>query len=134
MNKVIVVGAGLAGAEASYQLAKRGFWVDLYEQKPVKFSPAHKNKNFAELVCSNSLKSNALTNACGLLKEELRLLDSLIIKTADEVKVPSGEALSVDRELFAQKITDKLKSMKNITIHYESVKEMVEVFVPTSES
>ncbi len=130
MNRVKVIGAGLAGAEASYQLAKRGFFVDLYEQKPVKFSPAHKNKNFAELVCSNSLKSNALTNACGLLKEELRLLDSLIIKTADEVKVPSGEALSVDRELFSQKITEKLLSMKNIAIHYENVKN-VDLDVPT---
>lgn len=121
---VAVIGAGLAGSEASYQLAKRGFQVELYEQKPVKFSPAHKNTNFAELVCSNSLKSNAFTNACGLLKEELRLLDSLIIKVADEVKVPSGEALGVDRELFAQKITEKIKSMPNINIHYECVENI----------
>lgn len=130
MNKVKIIGAGLAGCEAAYQLAKRGFEVDLYEQKPKKFSPAHKNENFAELVCSNSLKSNALTNACGLLKEELRLLDSLVIKTADNVKVPSGEALSVDRELFAKQITDKIKSMPNITIHYECVK-LIDITEPT---
>ena len=130
MNRVKVIGAGLAGCEAAYQLAKRGFIVDLYEQKPTKFSHAHKNQNFAELVCSNSLKSNALTNACGLLKEELRLLDSLVIKTADKVKVPSGEALSVDRELFAKEITDKIKSMSNITIHNECVKE-IDVNEPT---
>ena len=122
--KIKVIGAGLAGAEASYQLAKLGFEVELYEQKPVKFSPAHKNENFAELVCSNSLKSNDLTNACGLLKEELRLLDSLVIKTADKVRVPSGEALSVDRDLFSQKITEKLKSMPNITIKYECVEQI----------
>lgn len=124
MNRVKVIGAGLAGSEAAYQLAKRGFDVDLYEQKPTKFSPAHKNKNFAELVCSNSLKSNALTNACGLLKEELRYLDSLVIKTADLVKVPSGEALGVDRELFAEKITQKIKTMSNITIHNECVRKI----------
>ena len=122
--KIKVIGAGLAGSEASYQLAKLGFEVELYEQKPVKFSPAHKSQNFAELVCSNSLKSNDLTNACGLLKEELRILDSVAIKTADEVKVPSGEALGVDRELFSQKITQKLKSMPNITIKNECVEEI----------
>lgn len=128
--KVKVIGAGLAGSEASYQLAKLGFEVELYEQKPIKFSPAHKSQNFAELVCSNSLKSNDLTNACGLLKEELRLLDSLVIKTADEVRVPSGEALGVDRELFSQKITEKLKSMPNITIKNECV-EYVDFDTPT---
>ncbi|MBO7508527.1 MAG: methylenetetrahydrofolate--tRNA-(uracil(54)-C(5))-methyltransferase (FADH(2)-oxidizing) TrmFO [Clostridia bacterium] len=122
--KIKVIGAGLAGTEAAYQLAKRGFEVELYEQKPIKFSPAHKNENFAELVCSNSLKSNDLTNACGLLKEELRLLDSLVIKTADEVRVPSGEALSVDRELFSQRITEKIKSMPNITIKNECVEDI----------
>lgn len=130
MNKVKVIGAGLAGTEAAYQLARRGFLVDLYEQKPTKFSSAHKNQNFAELVCSNSLKSNALTNACGLLKEELRLLDSLVVKIADEVKVPSGEALSVDRELFAEKITQKIKSMPNITIHNECVTK-IDINEPT---
>ena len=121
MNRVNVIGAGLAGVEASYQLAKRGFLVDLYEQKPIKFSPAHKNKNFGELVCSNSLKSNSLTNACGLLKEELRLLDSVVIKTADKVKVPGGDALAVDRELFAEKLTDIILSNQNIVVHNECV-------------
>ena len=123
-NKVKVIGCGLAGAEACYQLAKRGFNVELYEQKPHKFSPAHKNPNFAELVCSNSLKSNELTNACGLLKQELRLLDSLVIKVADEVSVPSGAALGVDRELFAEKITQVLKSMSNVTIFNECVENI----------
>ena len=122
--KVKVIGCGLAGAEASYQLAKRGFEVELYEQKPKKFSPAHKNQNFAELVCSNSLKSNDISNACGLLKEELRHLDSLVIRVADECRVPSGEALGVDRELFAQKITEKIKSMPNINIHYKCVESL----------
>ena len=130
MNKIKVIGCGLAGAEACYQLAKRGFEVELYEQKPKKFSPAHKNNNFAELVCSNSLKSNDLSNACGLLKEELRHLDSLVIKIADEVRVPSGEALGVDRDLFAEKITEKIKSMPNISIHYECV-ESVDFETPT---
>ncbi len=131
MNKTVrVIGCGLAGAEAVYQLAKRGFEVELYEQKPVKFSPAHKNPNFAELVCSNSLKSNELTNSCGLLKEELRILDSLVIKTADEVSVPSGAALGVDRELFSQKITEKIKSFSNVKIYYQTVEE-IDTTIPT---
>ena len=101
-KKVVnVIGAGLAGSEACFQLLKRGYTVNLYEMKPTKFSPAHKNSNFAELVCSNSLKSNDVTSACGLLKQELRMLNSLVISVADEVKVPSGQALSVDREQFS---------------------------------
>ena len=116
ITEVNVIGAGLAGSEACYQLLKRGHKVNLFEMKPVKFSPAHKNKNFAELVCSNSLKSNDVTSACGLLKEELRHLDSLVINIADSVKVPAGSALAVDRELFSQKITEKLKSFKNLNI------------------
>ena len=95
---ITVIGGGLAGSEAAYQIAKRGIKVKLYEMKPDKFSPAHSNKNLAEIVCSNSFKSNLHTNACGLLKEELRLLDSLLIKVADEVAVPAGQALAVDRE------------------------------------
>ena len=116
IKEVNVIGAGLAGSEVCYQLLKRGYKVNLFEMKPVKFSPAHNNKNFAELVCSNSLKSNDVTSACGLLKEELRHLDSLVINIADSVKVPAGSALAVDRELFSQKITDKLKSFKNLNI------------------
>ena len=120
-NKVNIIGAGLAGCEAAYQLAKRGIDVNLYEQKPIKFSEAHSNCNFAELVCSNSLKSNNLTNSCGLLKQELRELDSLLIKIADKTAVPSGEALSVDRELFSSEVTKELKKFPNIKILNEVV-------------
>ena len=111
-----VIGAGLAGSEAAYQIAKRGIKVKLYEMKPTKFSPAHSNSNFAEIVCSNSFKSNLLTNACGLLKEELRRLDSLLIKIADATAVPAGQALAVDRDEFSKKVTDILKGNSNIEI------------------
>lgn len=113
---VTVIGGGLAGCEAAYQIAKRGIKVKLYEMKPQKFSPAHSNKNLAEIVCSNSLKSNLHTNACGLLKEELRLLDSLLIRIADETKVPAGQALAVDREKFAKMVTEEISKMENIEI------------------
>lgn len=111
-----VIGGGLAGCEAAYQIAKRGIKVKLYEMKPQKYSPAHSNKNLAEIVCSNSFKSNLLTNACGLLKEELRRLDSLLIRIADEVQVPAGQALAVDRDKFSKKVTEMIKSMDNIEI------------------
>lgn len=113
---ITVIGGGLAGAESAYQIAKAGINVRLYEMKPNNFSPAHSDKNLAEIVCSNSFKSNLHTNACGLLKEELRILDSLLIKIADETAVPAGQALAVDRELFSQKVTDFLRSMPNIEI------------------
>ena len=117
MNDYItVIGGGLAGSEATYQIAKRGIKVKLYEMKPNNFSPAHKNENLAEVVCSNSFKSNLHTNACGLLKEELRLLDSLLIKIADEVAVPAGQALAVDRELFSKKVTEELEKVENVEI------------------
>lgn len=117
MNDYItVIGGGLAGSEAAYQIAKKGIKVRLYEMKPEKFSPAHTNKNLAEIVCSNSFKSNLLTNACGLLKEELRMLDSLLIKLADETSVPAGQALAVDREKFSEKVTDVLSKNENIEI------------------
>ena len=117
MNEYInVIGAGLAGSEAAYQIAKRGIKVKLYEMKPTKFSPAHSNSDFAEIVCSNSFKSNLLTNACGLLKEELRRLDSLLIKIADETSVPAGQALAVDREEFSKKVTEVIKSNPNIEV------------------
>ena len=128
-NYISVIGAGLAGSEAAYQIAKKGIHVKLYEMKPYKFSPAHSNKNFAEIVCSNSFKSNLLTNACGLLKEELRRLDSLLIKIADETKVPAGQALAVDREEFSKKVTEELVKNKNIEIINEeitNVEKMVE--------
>ena len=122
MEKYIsVIGGGLAGSEAAYQIAKRGIRVKLYEMKPNKFSAAHSNNNLAEIVCSNSFKSNLHTNACGLLKEELRLLDSLLIKTADETAVPAGQALAVDREKFAKEVTKKIESLENVEIIREEV-------------
>jgi methylenetetrahydrofolate--tRNA-(uracil-5-)-methyltransferase len=122
MNKrVKVIGAGLAGCEAAWQLAERGIHVDLYEMKPIKRSLAHHSNDFAELVCSNSLRSNQLTNAVGVLKEEMRLLNSLIIKIADETKVPAGSALAVDRERFSQRITEEINQHPLIVVHHEEV-------------
>ena len=120
-NYITVIGGGLAGSEAAYQIAKAGIGVKLYEMKPVKFSPAHSNKNLAEIVCSNSFKSNLHTNACGLLKEELRILDSLLIKIADKTSVPAGQALAVDREKFSEKVTQVLRNNENIEIINEEV-------------
>lgn len=118
---ITVIGGGLAGCEAAYQIAKRGIKVKLYEMKPKNFSAAHSNPNLAEIVCSNSLKSNLHTNACGLLKEELRLLDSLLIRIADETAVPAGQALAVDREKFAKRVTEEIKKMENIEVIYQEV-------------
>lgn len=123
-NKVKVIGAGLAGSEAAYQLVKRGIKVDLYEMRPVKFTPAHHTGDFAELVCSNSLRSNQLENAVGLLKEEMRLLDSIIMKHADKSSVPAGGALAVDREGFSKGITHEIESMSNINIIREEVTDI----------
>ena len=120
-DKITIIGGGLAGAEAAYQIAKRGIDVILYEMKPNKFSPAHSNKNLAEIVCSNSFKSNLHTNACGLLKEELRMLDSLLIHIADETAVPAGQALAVDRDEFSAKVTQELEKMNNIHIIREEI-------------
>ena len=125
-NYIAVIGGGLAGCEAAYQIAKRGIKVKLYEMKPIKYSPAHSNKDLAEIVCSNSLKSNLLTNACGLLKEELRRLDSLLIKCADETAVPAGQALAVDREKFSKLVTDKIKENSNIEIINQEVTKIPE--------
>lgn len=122
---ITIIGAGLAGSEAAYQIAKNGINVKLYEMKPQKFSPAHSNENFAEIVCSNSFKSNLHTNACGLLKEELRILDSLLIRIADETAVPAGQALAVDRALFSKRVTEKIKSMPNIEIINEEIGDKV---------
>ena len=118
---IVVIGGGLAGTESAYQIAKRGIKVKLYEMKPVKFSPAHSNENLAEIVCSNSFKSNLLTNACGLLKEELRRLDSLLIKIADETSVPAGQALAVDREIFSKEVTKRIKENPLIEVINEEV-------------
>ena len=124
MQCIHVIGGGLAGCEAAYQIAKRGIKVKLYEMKPKKFSPAHSNENLAEIVCSNSLKSNSITNACGLLKEELRRLGSLLIACADETKVPAGQALAVDREAFSTLVTEKIAAEENIEVIHEEVEKI----------
>ena len=132
MEKFInVIGGGLAGSEAAYQIAKRGINVKLYEMKPIKFSPAHSNENLAEIVCSNSFKSNLHTNACGVLKEELRMLDSLLIKIADETAVPAGQALAVDREKFSARVTEELRKnnlieIKNVEVDENLLQNMIE--------
>jgi len=129
-NFITLIGGGLAGSEAAYQISKRGIDVKLYEMKPNKFSPAHTNSDLAEIVCSNSFKSNLITNACGLLKEELRMNDSLLIRIADEESVPAGQALAVDREAFAKRVTFELNACNNktgfgkIEIIREEVKEI----------
>lgn len=116
-----VIGAGLAGSEAAYYLAKQGFEVKLYEMRPVKMTPAHQTGNFAELVCSNSLRSNDPLNAVGLLKDEMRILNSLIIEAAEIAKVPAGSSLAVDREVFSGYIEDKIKNHPNIEVINEEV-------------
>ena len=123
---ITIIGGGLAGCESAYQIAKRGIKVKLYEMKPVKFSPAHRNKDLAEIVCSNSFKSNLHTNACGLLKEELRYLDSLLIRIADETQVPAGQALAVDREMFSKRVTEEIKKNPLIEIINEEVTDIEE--------
>ena len=124
---ITVIGGGLAGSEAAYQIAQRGIKVKLYEMKPIKFTEAHSNKNLAEIVCSNSFKSNLHTNACGLLKEELRYLNSLLIKIADETQVPAGQALAVDREIFAERVTEEIKKHPLIEIINEEVTSVEEL-------
>ena len=124
MMKVTVVGAGLAGSEAAWQLAQRGIQVELIEMKPHKMSPAHHSANFGELVCSNSLRGDRLENAVGLLKEEMRQLDSLIIACADATRVEAGGCLAVDREGFSALITEKLRNHPNITVREEEVTQM----------
>jgi methylenetetrahydrofolate--tRNA-(uracil-5-)-methyltransferase len=119
-----VIGAGLAGCEAAWQIAKRGIKVRLFEMKPVRFSPAHHLETFAELVCSNSLRSDQLENAVGLLKEEMRLLDSIIIRCADATRVPAGGALAVDRTGFSRMVTESIKENKYITVINVEVTEI----------
>lgn len=123
-KRVKIIGAGLAGCEACWQLVRRGVGVDLYEMKPKKFSPAHSSEKFAELVCSNSLKAERIENACGLLKEEMRLFDSLLMQAADRARVPAGGALAVDREIFSDYITEKIKSHPLVAVHHEEVTEI----------
>ena len=127
INKVNVIGAGLAGCECAYILAKNGIEVNLYEMKPNEKSAAHKSGDFAELVCSNSLKSEALTNACGLLKKEMKILGSLFIEAAYNSKVPAGQALAVDREIFSSYITEKIKNTENINIINKKVENIDDI-------
>jgi methylenetetrahydrofolate--tRNA-(uracil-5-)-methyltransferase len=127
-KEVLVIGGGLAGSEAAYYLASHGIKTTLIEMKPKKFTPAHESKNYGELVCSNSLKSNDFyANACGLLKEEMRVLGSMIIEAADATKVPAGAALAVDREKFSAYITEKLKHCPNLTLVSEEVEKLPEL-------
>ena len=126
MKKVTVIGAGLAGSEAAWQLAQRGIQVELIEMKPLKKSPAHHSDDFAELVCSNSLRGDRLENAVGLLKEEMRRMGSLIISCADATRVEAGGCLAVDREGFARMVTEKLRSHENITVRAQEVTEVPE--------
>ena len=121
---ITIIGGGLAGSEAAYQIAKKGIKVKLYEMKPLKFSPAHSETGLAEIVCSNSFKSNLLTNAAGLLKEELRRLDSLLIKIADETSVPAGQALAVDREMFSKRVTEEIERNPFIEVIREEVTDI----------
>ena len=116
MEEVLVIGAGLAGCECAWQLARRGVQVRLMEMKPNQMTPAHMSPNFAELVCSNSLRSDELTNAVGLLKEEMRRMDSLIMESAELNRVAAGGALAVDRYGFSSYITEKIRSHPNITV------------------
>lgn len=128
MERIVnIVGAGLAGCECAYILAKNGIKVRLYEMKPDFKSEAHKSNEFAELVCSNSLKSELITNACGLLKKEMEMLGSLFIEAAYNSKVPAGQALAVNREIFSKYITDKIKENENIEIIYEKVRSLNDI-------
>lgn len=124
MKKFTVIGAGLAGCEAAWQIAEAGYEVTLFEMKPEKFSPAHKNKNFAELVCSNSLKASRIDSAAGLLKEEMARLGSLTVPVARNCAVPAGGALAVDRNEFSQTVTDMINSHPNITVENKLVEEI----------
>lgn len=126
MKRINIIGAGLAGCEAANFLANKGYKIHLYEKRPLVKSPAHHTDLFAELVCSNSLKNKKLDNACGLLKEEIRLLGSLMMEASEVSKVPSGDSLAVDREVFATYITNKIKNNSNIEIHYEDVTDFID--------
>ena len=124
--RVTIVGGGLAGSEAAWQLARRGVSVDLHEMRPVRQTPVHQTGDLAELVCSNSLRGNALDQAAGLLKEEMRRMGSLVIRVADSVRVPAGSALAVDRGLFARRITEEVEALPEVTIHREEVERIPE--------
>ncbi|MHC9532671.1 FADH(2)-oxidizing methylenetetrahydrofolate--tRNA-(uracil(54)-C(5))-methyltransferase TrmFO [Dellaglioa sp. L3N] len=123
---VNVIGAGLAGSEAAWQIANRGVHVNLYEMRPIKMTPAHHTENFAELVCTNSLRANQISNAVGLLKEEMRQLDSVIMTSADHNSIPAGGALAVDRDKFSKEITNLVKNHENVTVINEELTELPE--------
>ena len=127
MTEVVnIIGAGLAGSEAAWQAAEAGIQVNLYEMRKLKKSPAHHTENFAELVCSNSLRANNVTNAVGLLKEEMRRFNSIIINSADQTAVPAGGALAVDRDNFSALITERLRNHPNIKVIDEEVTSIPE--------
>ena len=119
MARIKVVGAGLAGSECAWNLARRGHEVHLFEMRPVRMTPAHQSGNLAELVCSNSFRSSAPTNAVGLLKQEMLLLGSLVMQCGEAARVPAGDAWAVDRERFATAVTQAIASEPNITLHRE---------------
>ena len=123
-KRVNIIGAGLAGSEAAYQLLKRGYSVRLYEMRPQKMTPAHVSSSFAELVCSNSMRSNSITNAVGLLKEEMRHLDSLIMSAADHSSIPAGSALAVDRETFSQWVMETLHQFPDLEVTNDEVTDI----------
>lgn len=123
-NNITVIGAGLAGAEASWQIAKRGYRVDLFEMRPEKMTPAHKTSKYAELVCSNSLKAMRTESAAGMLKEEMRLLGSLLIECAEKCRVPAGGALAVDRDKFSEMVTDIIEAEPLISVHHLEVEKI----------
>lgn len=128
--EVNIIGAGLAGCEATYYLAKKGYKIKLYEMRPKKMTPAHKTDKFAELVCSNSLRSDSLENACGILKKEMELLDSLIIKAARSHSVEAGGALAVDREEYSAYVTEVIRSLDNVEIIFDELTS-IDVNIPT---
>ncbi len=128
--EVNIIGAGLAGCEATYYLAKKGYKIKLYEMRPKKMTPAHKTDKFAELVCSNSLRSDSLENACGILKKEMELLDSLIIKAARSHSVEAGGALAVDREGYSAYVTEVIRSLDNVEIIFDELTS-IDVNIPT---
>ena len=122
--RVTIVGGGLAGCEATWQLSRRGIGVDLFEMRPQRPTPVHRTGDLAELVCSNSLRGNALDQAAGLLKEEMRRLDSLVLRVADSVRVPAGSALAVDRDLFARRMTEAVEALPDVRLHREEVRDL----------
>ncbi|HCO72552.1 MAG TPA: methylenetetrahydrofolate--tRNA-(uracil(54)-C(5))-methyltransferase (FADH(2)-oxidizing) TrmFO, partial [Enterococcus sp.] len=126
MKEINVIGAGLAGSEAAWQAAQAGVAVNLYEMRPKKSTEAHHTNNFAELVCTNSLRGNNLTNAVGVLKEEMRRLDSVIITSADKTAVPAGGALAVDRDDFSELVTKRVKEHPLVTVIEEEITEIPE--------